>query len=104
MVLGSLLDDNLFHDVVISRERRDVIFSVDRVQIRDQIHGDFHKLNLDRNWYIGGVPNIEEGLVIHENFTGCIENMFLNHSNIFVGFKEKVTYDDPFYSYENVSK
>ena len=48
MALGSLLDDNLFHEVAISRERRDIILSVDRVKIRDRIHGDFHKLNLDR--------------------------------------------------------
>jgi len=103
MALGSLLDNNLFHDVVISRERRDVILSVDRVRIRDRIHGDFHKLNLDRYLYIGGVPNVEEGLVVHENFTGCIENMYLNHSNVIAGFKERLAYDDRFYNYEDVS-
>lgn len=48
MALGSLLDDNLFHEVVISRERRDIILSVDRVRARDRIKGDFHKLNLGR--------------------------------------------------------
>ena len=82
MALGSLLDDNLMHEVMISRERRDVILSVDRVRIRDRIKGDFHKLNLDRNLYIGGVPHVEDGLVVFENFTGCIENMYLNHTNI----------------------
>ena len=85
MALGSLLDDNLFHEVMISRERRDVILSVDRVRTRDRIKGDFHKLNLDRDLYIGGVPHVEEGLVVFENFTGCIENMYLNHSNVIAG-------------------
>ena len=37
MALGSLLDDNTFHEVFISRERRDVILSVDRVRIRDRV-------------------------------------------------------------------
>jgi contactin associated protein-like 2 len=39
-------DDNTFHEVMISRERLDVIMSVDRVRIRDRILGDFMKLNL----------------------------------------------------------
>ena len=99
MVLGSLLDDNLYHEVMISRERRDVILSVDRVRIRDRIKGDFHKLNLDRYLYIGGVPHVEEGLVVFENFTGCIENMYLNHSNVIAAFKDRFGYEDRFYNY-----
>lgn len=99
MALGSLLDDNTFHEVMISRERRDVIMSVDRVRIRDRIHGDFMKLNLDRHFYIGGVPNVEEGLIIFENFTGCIENMYLNHSNVIAAFKDQFGYEDQFYNY-----
>ncbi len=102
MALGSLLDDNLFHEVVISRQRRDVILSVDRVRIRDRIQSDFHRLNLDRNLYIGGVPKVEEGLVVYENFDGCIENMYLNHSNVIAGFKDRLAYDDRFYNYEEI--
>ena len=34
MSLGSLLDDNNYHEVYIQRERRDISLSVDRVQIR----------------------------------------------------------------------
>ena len=34
--LGSLMDDGAYHDVEISRERRDVVLSVDRVKIRDR--------------------------------------------------------------------
>ena len=36
MALGSQLDDNIFHEIMISRERRDVVLSVDRVRIRDR--------------------------------------------------------------------
>ena len=87
MALGSLLDNNLFHEVMISRERRDVILSVDRVRIRDRIRGDFHKLNLDRELYIGGVENVEDGLVVFENFTGKFfhKYVYINYC-IFVSF------------------
>ena len=103
MALGSLLDDNLFHEIMISRERRDVVLSVDRVRIRDRIKGDFHKLNLDRTLYIGGVPHVEEGLVIFENFTGCIENMYLNHSNVIAGFKSGgLGIEERFYRQEKI--
>lgn len=46
--VGSLLDDNLWHDVVISRNRRDIIFSVDRVVVEGRIKGEFMKLNLNQ--------------------------------------------------------
>ena len=46
--VGSLLDDNVWHDVVISRNRRDLLFSVDRVVVEGRIKGDFDKLNLNR--------------------------------------------------------
>lgn len=48
MSVGSLLDDNTWHDVVIARNRRDLIFSVDRVLIRGRIKGEFHRLDLNR--------------------------------------------------------
>jgi hypothetical protein len=57
------------------------------------------KLNLDRDFYIGGVPHVEDGLVVHENFTGCIENMYLNHSNVIAAFKDQFGYEDDFYRY-----
>ena len=33
-------------------------------------------------FYIGGVPNKQEGLLVSQNFTGCIENLYFNSSNI----------------------
>lgn len=46
--VGSLLDDNVWHDVVISRNRRDILFSVDRVNVQGRIRGEFSRLNLNR--------------------------------------------------------
>lgn len=80
VVVGSLLDDNNFHDVMISRDRRDIIMSVDRHLSRDLIQGEFSKLNLDKSLYVGGGLHLGAGLVIFDNFTGCIENMYFNHT------------------------
>lgn len=46
--VGSLLDDNVWHDVVVSRNRRDILFSVDRVIVQGRIKGEFSRLNLNR--------------------------------------------------------
>ncbi|KAJ2951870.1 hypothetical protein O0L34_g4113 [Tuta absoluta] len=86
--VGSLLDDNIWHDVVVSRNRRDVLFSVDRVIVQGRIKGEFSKLNLNRALYIGGVPNFQEGLVVRQNFTGCVENMYLNATNVIADLKQ----------------
>ncbi|XP_073942606.1 neurexin-4 isoform X2 [Choristoneura fumiferana] len=80
--VGSLLDDNMWHDVLLSRTRREVIFSVDRVIVRGRVKGEFSRLNLNRAFYIGGVPNFQDGLVVSQNFTGCIENLYLNATNV----------------------
>ncbi|CAH0729114.1 unnamed protein product, partial [Brenthis ino] len=86
--VGSLLDDNIWHDVVISRNRRDIVFSVDRVVVLGRIKGEFSRLNLNRALYIGGVPNAQEGLVVTQNFTGCVENMYLNNTNVIQDLKQ----------------
>lgn len=31
---------------------------------------------------MGGVPNKQEGLIVTQNFTGCIENFFVNSTNL----------------------
>ncbi|KMY99176.1 neurexin-4 isoform X1 [Drosophila simulans] len=79
--VGSLLDDNVWHDVVISRNQRDIIFSVDRVIVRGRIQGEFTRLNLNRELYLGGVPNVQEGLIVQQNFSGCLENIYFNSTN-----------------------
>lgn len=82
MVAGSLLDDNNFHSVVISRDRRDVIVSIDHHITRGLIQGEFLNLDLDKAIFIGGVPYEGEGLITHENFTGCIDNMYINQTSV----------------------
>ena len=32
-------------------------------------------------FYLGGVPYIKDGVQVFSNFTGCIENFYLNNSN-----------------------
>lgn len=80
--VGSLLDDNTWHDVIFSRNRKAIDFSVDRVFINGRIKGEFYRLDLNRAFYIGGVPNKQEGLVVNQNFTGCIDNLFFNYTNM----------------------
>ncbi|EFN81641.1 Neurexin-4 [Harpegnathos saltator] len=92
--VGSLLDDNMWHDVSIDRNRKDILFSVDRVLINGRIKGEFHRLDLNRELYIGGVPNMQEGLMVNQNFTGCIENFYLNHTNIISELKEMEISDE----------
>ncbi|XP_074114384.1 neurexin-4 isoform X3 [Cotesia typhae] len=86
--VGSLLDDNMWHDVQIFRNRRDISFSVDRVVVKGRVKGDFHRLDLNRAFYIGGVPNKQEGLTVTQNFTGCIENFMLNKTNVIRDLKD----------------
>jgi len=46
--VGSLLDDNIWHEVIIMRNRLEVVFSVDRVTIEGRIKGEFERLDLNR--------------------------------------------------------
>ena len=102
LTLGSLLDDNVFHEVMISRNRRDIVLSVDRVTIRDRIRGEFNKLDLDQALFIGGVPYVQRGLVIYQNFTGCIENLYVNHTNVIAAYADRLgnPYEKEIYNYE----
>lgn len=45
---GSLLDDNVWHDVQVSRFRRQLVFTVDRVVVRQRLRGDSFQLDLNR--------------------------------------------------------
>lgn len=45
--VGSLLDDNIWHEVIIMRDRLDIVFSVDRVTIQSRIKGEFERLDLN---------------------------------------------------------
>lgn len=83
MEAGSLLDDNLWHDVFISRSQRDILMTVDRVMVRHRLSGDFMRLDLNQELFIGGVPvALQNDVAINHNFTGCIENLMLNNTNV----------------------
>lgn len=86
---GSLLDDNTWHDVSIDYHGRDVVLTVDRVVVKQRLLGDFTRLNLNLDLWIGGLPNLLYNNVgTRTNFTGCIENLTLNTTNIGSELKE----------------
>lgn len=90
---GSLLDDNLWHDVLITRSKRDILFTVDRVIVRHRLNGDFVRLDLNHELFIGGIPvALQSELDITHNFTGCIENLMLNNTNIVAELKVTSSY------------
>ncbi|KAH9369125.1 hypothetical protein HPB48_012772 [Haemaphysalis longicornis] len=121
---GSLLDDNVWHDVQVSRFRRQLVFTVDRVVVRQRLRGDSFQLDLNREaslslsagmnhrggpraalvgasslaffvaaavkafsacvqLYIGGMANFnQDGVKVAANFSGCLENVMLNDTNV----------------------
>lgn len=86
---GSLLDDNTWHDVSIDRRGRNVILSVDRVVVKQNLSGDFSRLNLNLDLWVGGLPNLLYNNVgTRTNFTGCMENLLFNSTNVGVELKE----------------
>ena len=86
---GSLLDDNTWHDVSIDRYGRSVIMSVDRVVVKEHLDGEFIRLNLDLDLWIGGLPNlIYNSIGVRTNFTGCLENLMFNSTSIGAELKE----------------
>jgi contactin associated protein-like 2 len=52
--------------------------------------------------YIGGVPNQQEGLVVNRNFSGCVENLYLNATNFIVAVKNPPE-DDYHYHFERIN-
>ena len=48
MSAGSLLDDSIWHDVIITRNLNVVSFVVDRVEVKELVKGDFGQLDLNR--------------------------------------------------------
>lgn len=45
--VGSLLDDNIWHDVMFSRVYKDIVFTVDRVSVKGTIKDEYAVLNLN---------------------------------------------------------
>ncbi|KAK4300982.1 hypothetical protein Pmani_026854 [Petrolisthes manimaculis] len=95
--VGSLLDDNAWHDVEIRREQRNITFLVDRVRIDSIILGDFKRMDLNQKLYIGGVPNMQVGMKSRVNFTGCMENFFINSTAIIPEMRDADDYYSEYY-------
>ena len=57
--------------------------------------------SLSFQFYIGGVPNKQEGLTVMQNFTGCMENLYLNTTNVINSVKE-AAYNGESYLYKKV--
>ncbi|PAA67861.1 hypothetical protein BOX15_Mlig032672g1 [Macrostomum lignano] len=81
---GSLLDDNMWHDVLIVREQRMFNISVDRVKVWLELQTEYMHLNLNGAIYLGGMDVFtnKPGLLVRKNFTGCLENVWLNGLNL----------------------
>ena len=78
VVCGSLLDDNQWHDVVIDRESKNISVTVDRLRVTGVSKGPFTVLDIDDSISIGGVKNPNQrGILVQENFRGCIENVIM---------------------------
>ncbi|XP_053217891.1 contactin-associated protein 1 [Podarcis raffonei] len=79
MKLGSLLDDQHWHQVRIDRYRRFVNFSLDGEVLQYRLNGEFDQLDLDKEIFFGGIMNYEkQRLVYRPNFRGCMENIAYN--------------------------
>ncbi|BFZ06336.1 hypothetical protein BsWGS_09375 [Bradybaena similaris] len=79
LTAGSLLDDNQWHDLVITRNRQDLKIVVDRLVTTNTTSGLFFRLDLDKYLYLGGVPYFNmDGIGVKYNFEGCIQNLNLN--------------------------
>ncbi|XP_034272079.1 contactin-associated protein 1 [Pantherophis guttatus] len=79
MKLGSLLDDQHWHQFRLDRYRKYVNFSLDGEILQLRLNGEFEQLDLDTEIFFGGVRNYEkQRLVYRPNFRGCMENIAYN--------------------------
>ncbi|XP_069080702.1 contactin-associated protein-like 5 isoform X1 [Pleurodeles waltl] len=81
--LGSLLDDQHWHSVLIERFNKQVNFTVDKQTQQFQTKGEANHLNIAYELSFGGIPiRGKPGAVQKNNFHGCIENLYYNGINI----------------------
>ncbi|XP_060767941.1 contactin-associated protein-like 5 [Neoarius graeffei] len=81
--LGSLLDDQHWHSVLIERFNKQINFTVDRMTRHVRSGGIGHSLEVDYELSIGGVPLPgKPGTFLRKNFCGCMENLYYNGVNI----------------------
>ncbi|XP_038597328.1 LOW QUALITY PROTEIN: contactin-associated protein-like 5 [Tachyglossus aculeatus] len=81
--LGSLLDDEHWHSVLIERFNKQVNFTVDKHTQHFRVKGDADHLDIDYELSFGGIPVPgKPGTFLKKNFHGCIENLYYNGVNI----------------------
>lgn len=83
VTVGSLLDDQHWHTVLIERFNKQVNLTVDSHTHRFQTKGEGHSLEVDYELSFGGIPLPgKPGTFLRKNFHGCMENLYYNGINI----------------------
>ncbi|NWZ70748.1 CNTP5 protein, partial [Acrocephalus arundinaceus] len=83
ITLGSLLDDQHWHSVVIEHFNNQVNFTVDKHTHHFHAKGEFSYLDLDYELSFGGIPVPgKSGTLSRRNFHGCFENIYYNGVSI----------------------
>uniref|UniRef100_A0ABM5FST3 Contactin-associated protein-like 4 isoform X2 n=1 Tax=Pogona vitticeps TaxID=103695 RepID=A0ABM5FST3_9SAUR len=83
ITLGSLLDDQHWHSVLIEHFNNQVNFTVDKHTHHFHAKGEFNYLDLDYELSFGGIPVPgKSGILQWKNFHGCFENLYYNGVNI----------------------
>ncbi|EPQ14382.1 Contactin-associated protein-like 5 [Myotis brandtii] len=81
--LGSLLDDQHWHSVLIERVGKHVNFTVDKYMQHFRTKGEADALDIDYELSFGGIPVPgKPGTFLKKNFQGCMENLYYNGINI----------------------
>uniref|UniRef100_A0A674JGK1 Contactin associated protein family member 4 n=1 Tax=Terrapene triunguis TaxID=2587831 RepID=A0A674JGK1_9SAUR len=83
ITLGSLLDDQHWHSVLIEHFNNQVNFTVDKHSHHFHAKGELNYLDLDYELSFGGIPVPgKSGTLPRKNFHGCFENLYYNGVNI----------------------
>ncbi|NP_001041338.2 contactin-associated protein like 5-2 precursor [Rattus norvegicus] len=82
-ILGSLLDDQQWHSVLLERVGKQTNFTVDTNTEHFQIKAETDALDIDYELSFGGIPiPSKPGTFLKKSFHGCIENLYYNGVNI----------------------
>ncbi|XP_048874781.1 contactin-associated protein-like 5 isoform X1 [Brienomyrus brachyistius] len=87
--LGSLLDDQHWHYVLIERINRHFNFTVDKSTQQFEINGDFIRFKISELSFGGALSHEKSGTLSKRNFLGCLENLFCNEINLIDQAKKK---------------
>ncbi|XP_023670576.1 contactin-associated protein-like 5 [Paramormyrops kingsleyae] len=83
VTLGSLLDDQHWHSVLIERFNRHVNITVDKHAQHFRAKGNDDSLEVDYELSFGGIPLPgKPGTFLRKNFHGCMENLYYNGVNV----------------------